>query len=400
MKRLLLVILISLTFFTGCGSYSPFSRMEQRIMVQLVGIDFEDGLYTVSIQFSMGKSSNAMEVENDLKTITGKGVNLYSAVREAQKSVGKELFFSHTQVVFLGKSVLNNNPIEVLEDYLTYCDHHSTAYVAGAYEKAEDILSLTYKDEYSDKNKLFLVLKNAKETGIYPAYIIYESQINAYNKSNSFFVPMIRVEEAKGGDSGEEETKDNSENEDNGETGDDSNKNSTGIGGDTEHPKVIPEGGVLINDGKIKAFMSESRCAGLAMIANTCKTLSIDFESGSEIRSIRTFKKKVKIKPIFDGENLTFDIRFSATVQGDSNSKISRAVIDNYTDDFVLPAQNAIKAKMRDTVDFAVGLGCDVFNLEDALKHYDYPAWLKTEDDWKQILKNAKFTYNVVLTVI
>ena len=393
MKKLTVsLILVSMSFLVGCKDYSPFVRFEQRIMVQLFGIDWEEDMYTVSIQFSMGTSSNAMETENDLKTITGKGVSLYAAIRDAQESVGKEFFFTHTQVVFLGEGVLNNDVIKALEDYLYYCDELCTAYVAGTYGKAEDILALTYKDEYSAKNKLFLVLENAKSIGVYPVYTIYETQINAYNKSESCFVPMIRVEESSG-------------NENDGGAGEESGSNATGDNKNSEHPKVLTDGGALVINGKVAAYMNETKCEGLSLFINACDTSSIEFLSecdrtGVAVYSLKTLNKKTKIIPSYNGKNLTFNIRFTAKVDNASNHVINCAVIDNNTDTFRIPAENMIELKMRDCVDLSTKLGCDIFNLEDILKHYDYSSWLKVEDDWQEMLKNAVYTYHVDIRII
>jgi len=175
--------LLFLTTLTGCEAHTPFVRIEERIMVQLVGIDIEDGDYVISVQFSMGKTSDGGKTENDLKTITGTGANMYSALRDARASVGKDFFFSHNQALFLGEDVIKNNAAEAIEGYLNYCDNYSLALVAGVYGKAEALLSLTYKDEYTGKNKLRLILENASDIGIYPVYSIYEVLIDAYSEA-------------------------------------------------------------------------------------------------------------------------------------------------------------------------------------------------------------------------
>lgn len=369
---------------TWCGAYSPLVRFEQRIMVQLVGIDWADDAYIVTVQFSMGKSSDAGESANDLKTVSGKGANLYSAVKQAQTFVGKEFFFTHTQVIFLGEETLNNNPLKAIDDYLKYFDHNPTAYVAGVYGAAEELLSLTYKDEYSEKNKLLLVLENAKNTGVYPAYMIYETQIGAHSESGSFFMPMIKISE-----SNDEEAENSQE---------DAEQEATV---NTPQRKVSPAGGVLIIDEKIAMYMDEKQSEAIALLVKKCNFARIEFPtSDSQINSLKIFNKKVKITPKSDGENLVFNVKFSAVADKSYNHFLSKAIIDNKIDYYKIPAQKAIRQKLQYGVETTTSKGGDLIGLEDALKHRDYALWLKVGDEWCEALKQARFTYDVNLRFI
>ena len=156
MKKTLIVFLaiLSLMLTTGCDSYAPFVRLEERIMVQLVGIDWEDDIYTVSMQFCMGKTSDGGKNENDIKTAKGEGVSLYAAIRKIRETVGKEVFCPHNQLVILGEGAIKNNAVHIMEDYFDYCYSHATAYVAGVSGKAEDMVAITYSDEYAEKKNI------------------------------------------------------------------------------------------------------------------------------------------------------------------------------------------------------------------------------------------------------
>lgn len=370
---------------TGCGDYyGHFVHFEQRIMVQLVGIDFEDDEYTLSIQFSVGKTSEMGETENNIKTVTGKGANLLSAVNRVQEQTGKEFFFEHTQVIFLGEEVLKNDVMQTLSEYIDYCDYNSTSYVAGVYGKAEDLLRLVFKDEFSDKNKLLLVVENAKDSGICPAFVIYEMRMNSLGKSGSCFVPMVRIEE----NPAEENTESG---------GKDENKD----GSKSKEPKVVPDGGALITDGKIASYMDKSQCEGLSLLIKSCDYARVEFvyelesEQSEEKITVKIVNKNTKITPDFDGKDLTFNIKFSATANRSYNP-----VLEERTEEFIKAAQKSIEDKMKRCVDEVTSLGGDVLQLEDTLKHRDFTAWLKAEDDWREIVKTAKFNYSVNIDVI
>jgi len=364
------------------------------------------------MQFSMGKSSEAESSDNDLSTITGEGPNLYLAVKQARSALGKEIFFTHNQVLLLGEEVIKTNPIATIEEYINYCDYHSTAFISGVHGKAEDIISLTYKDEYSDKNKVMIVLENSKQKGFHPVYRLYETLMNAYNLRGSCFIPMLRVVNDKTAsddsksrfDSGEPHDNDSqrsksnekseeeeNSSEDSGDSGD-----SPGSGGQSSgQPNVVPDGGVIIIDGKFAAFMNEEQSQGLSFLVNTSNTSNVVFEHDETVFTLELFKKKTKIFPEFDGERLTFTVKFSTVADSVYNH-----ILDSYDNElFKELAEESVKAKLHEAVVASVGIGGDLINLEDSVKFYDYKSWLKIEDNWNEMLKNAKFVYHAQIEI-
>jgi len=355
-------------------------------MVQLVGIDYSENndKYTVSMQFSMGKTSDGGKSENDLATVTGEGANLYTAVKQARAAAGKEFFFTHNQVLILGQEVVENGAIRAIEEYLSYCDDHPNAYVAGVYGKAEEIISLTYKDEFSDKNKIMLLLENANNTGIAPAYMMYETLMHAYNTSGSCFIPMLEIQHQHGLEIPD------TDNENAGE------QNADESAGE---PKVIPGGGVLITDNAPVTFMDSIQCAGLSFFTNTTNSSSIDFVYEEENITLELFDMKTKITGNFNSENLTFHVKFSAKCDKAHNpilrinSREKNAALKRF-------ARDAIQVKMSSVADLTVNKGGDLLCLEDSLKHCDFKSWIKVEDKWSETLKNANFTYEIDIKLI
>ena len=397
MRRRFAAIVLIMVLLSGCSNYTPFVRLEQRIMVQLIGIDIQDGVYSVTVQFSMGKTSDGGKTENDLKTVTGTGDTVYSAIKQARAGIGKEFFFTHTQVLFLGEEVVKYNAIKAIEDYLLYCDEHSAALVAGVYGKAEDILNLTFKDEYSDKNKLLLVLENANNNGIYPAFPIYRTLMDAYSASGSFFLPMIQEVQAEENEGGDNSSVDSGGGEggDSGGGGDSESGggDSGGSGGSEQEtpPKVMPMGGALIIDGQIAGFMDEQQCAGLATFVCCTNVSSIDFLYDDTPSTLEIFNLNTRISPGFDGEKLRFRVTFTASSSEAYNPILTQVDVE----EFRKVATEALKKRLESSLEFVTGLGGDLFMLEDWLKHLDYRLWKKVESNWCQHLRDAEFVYTI-----
>jgi hypothetical protein len=381
----------------------------------------------------MGKTSDGSKTENDLKTITGTGSTLYLAVEDAQANVGKDLFFSHNQVLFLGEEVIKSgNTTQIIEEYLNYCDYHSKAYIAGVYGNAQDLVSLAYKDEYTAKNKLLLVLENANHKGIFPVYTIYETLMSSYSSCGSYFIPMLRKEEASGGESGSdsgESTGGGSSGESGsgsgsksgggsgsksggdsgGESGGDSGGESGGGesgDGSTDLPdknKIFPDGGAVIAKNSFAGFIDKRKSEGLSLIMNTPHLSSVEIVYNDVNYTVNLFITKTKVIPKLGSENLEFEINFSATVDkafnrylSDSDSRFDH---NANIDDFKKMIQESVQAKISEIIEPITGMGLDLFDFEGKLRHRNSREWLKV-DDWSAALKNAGFTYKMDIKII
>jgi Ger(x)C family germination protein len=390
---ILLIILPILTATAGCRDYSPFVRLEQRIMVQLVGIDWDEGVYTVSVQYSMGKTSDGGRTENDLATVTGSGRNMYSAIKQARSAAGKEFFFTHNQVLILGENVLKNGPITAIEEYLVYCDDHAATYVAGVFGKAEDIISLTYKDEFSDKNKIMLILENAANMGIYPIYMIFETLMAAYSESGSCFIPMLHVQ-AAGSNQRHSENQDGEGQQNQQDNENDDSEDMTGdeSGGD---PKAIPLGGVLIVDDKIAEYIEPKMCEGISLLSNSSNISSVDFVCDDVKISLELFPVKTKIYPKYKDGQLVYRVELTAVADSVFNHVLD--IIGDY--DYDRAVHDAVLNMLDECAQKITSLGGDLFFLEDTLKHHNFKAWLKVEDEWRETLGNVRFDFSVDITI-
>jgi len=258
---------------------------------------------------------------------------------------------------------------------------------------------LTYKDEFSSKNKIKLILENSSNLGNHPSYMLHETLISAYSTSGSCFIPMFKLvpndfniqsanSSNNSSDSQSQQQDTNAEN-----SGEESGDESSG------DPKVVSQGGALIIGRKFAEFKDLQYCKGLSLISNTTNSSSVNFMYNDEHLSLELFRIKTKIKPNFDGENLVYNISFSAIIDKSHNT-ILRLSSEKKQRSFRLSAQQATEEKIRNTIESTVRAGGDLMSLEDSLKHYDYRAWLKVEDNWEEVLKNAEFVYNIELNLI
>ena len=449
MKKTALVLLLLLSLLlTGCNDYAPFVRLEKRIMAQLVGIDYHNGIYTITIQFPLGTGVDTGGSSNDLKVVSGSGANLFYAAELARASLGKKIFYSHNQVLFLGSELIEKgNPTEAIEQYLIYCEDYPKPHIAGVHGTAEGLLALTYKDEYSAENKLKLILENAAGTGVVPTLAVYEALMSAYNTSASFVIPMIREEE-KSENQQSESVKEAQE----------ADKDETKSGEEPSDPKLTISDTAVIIGGAFSHYTDTIESRGLSYFKNMAGVVSVNFfmphddkplDSGAfddaghhhhehnperndnsseyqynygfgqskhnaevqisslhdthgDIYSIQMFRAKVKVKPLVSGDNITFRISFRAVVDKSHNRVLGGAYGLNRACNVEL--KNRTESAVEDTLARAVtgvtSKGGDVFMLEEALKHHHLKKWKEVEEDWREVLKSVQFVYDVKVKFI
>ncbi len=110
MKRILLCALLCL-MLGGCsgGTYQEMREIESFEIVQTLGIDYEDGLYTVTAATGTGSSGQ-------VTVLTSKSVTIARAMQKMQNySTKKYIFFGHTANFLVGEAAAKHDLSACLE---------------------------------------------------------------------------------------------------------------------------------------------------------------------------------------------------------------------------------------------------------------------------------------------
>jgi len=399
MKKLLLP-LSAVLLLSGCTFNIPYIKLEQRVIVQALGVDYEKGNYTVTMQYSTSEKPDATG-GGTVKTIKGEGPNIYDAVKKARDSEGEYLFFMQNQIVLLGLSVIQNNlAVETVREYLEYCDRLPDAVVAGCYGKAEEVISFKAEEKHPTRNKFYVVMNNAEKAGVFPNEKIYEAMSSSMNKNGSLYIPMLKLEDAKiaGEGSGDKPESGNSEDKKGSggaaEEGGGENGGGGGGGGENGSKKLTPSGAALVMGGNFVTFLDEDASSGLTLLLNRAYNACVNFELDGTVYTIEMYKIKARIKPYWDGKELTFRIIVTATADRAYNRLLFEK--EDRLADFDKAAEAALIELLEKAVaQSAVEHGADIIKLEENLRHYDCRRWLKAEENWTDELKKAKYTFHV-----
>lgn len=107
--------LLTTVFLTGCFGGT---EVGERAFVQLLGLERQDGIYTVSLQLYKSESGTA---EPDVSkansvSVSGRGATVQAAIADAEISAGKKIFLGHIKMLIIGGGI--ENPSDELALFL------------------------------------------------------------------------------------------------------------------------------------------------------------------------------------------------------------------------------------------------------------------------------------------
>lgn len=161
MKKIILVILV--TFLcTGCWNYKELSELG---ITTAMSISKEGDEYVLVLELmNIVDSEKSNLDQSPITTISGRGKTIFEAARSMNKLTSKIFFLADVDYVFLDKSVLTEDPKEIM-DFLVRDTRLSLNFLIITSEETsgEDILSsISHFNTNSAKN-LYEIINNSEE---------------------------------------------------------------------------------------------------------------------------------------------------------------------------------------------------------------------------------------------
>ncbi|SFI37126.1 Spore germination B3/ GerAC like, C-terminal [Paenibacillus sp. UNC496MF] len=193
-KVLLGLWMLSIAALPGCG----FKDIDRRFFVMAIGIDgsgIEDKPFRVSLKLAIpfpkiqpGQTNAYRLVSDDASTIT-------EAVRHIKSKVDKELDFSQSKMIVVGKAISGKIlEKDMLDWFLRRRDIQSCSYMALGDPSAEAVLNVKTSSERFPGDSLFL---SFDRDGTESSYIATESLFDFHRrvreKGIDPYLPLIRT---------------------------------------------------------------------------------------------------------------------------------------------------------------------------------------------------------------
>lgn len=129
----LLFCFMLLLFTPGC---SQVNQLNERLIVNGIGVDIEDGAYVVTMHvFDAQRASAGGEESQDIVVVTGRGRSVIDAFNAITLQSGKEPLFSQNLVLIVGEETAKSGMNNVIDFFIRYYETRPTVELFVAKER-------------------------------------------------------------------------------------------------------------------------------------------------------------------------------------------------------------------------------------------------------------------------
>ena len=360
----LIGMILALVLLSGC---IPHTELDQRAIILAIGIDYEEGEYSVAFQYyqptGLGGQALVDNSQPNILTSSGKGKDVHAALEDASFKCGRELLLGVAQIIIIGEEAANNSVTQVM-DFARICfQSHPDMLVTVAEGKAEDYIQVKFSEGIASTQKLTYLLQNAERYGMASLPTALDLYISLETQQQSTCLPRLKLNEDGKSDASE------------------------------DGKSVEISGGVLINKGKTQDNQDMDTMKGLQLLGGRINETTLTFEQENEIVSVGLIGIKRKIIPAFQDGRLIFQVylscggRYFSTPEGisiDVDRQTERQCIEELKKIMQTAAENTVQS-----------YGADPINLERTVRHCDYKLWKQSKDNWEELLKECEFLFDI-----
>lgn len=191
LKKITAVLSLLLCLALLCGCSSEPSRLNERALVEAVGIDYEQDAYTVTL-LVYKPSSEIGQIQNNTETISAKAESISAAMELLAAELGRSPFFDNNRILVLGRNAAQ----EKLKHLMAFLasDHRikPACFVMAAQNKASDILGGKKEQEPPDQGYLQQLLLAAVQQGTAFETTVLQLQKNAADECRDTALSIIK----------------------------------------------------------------------------------------------------------------------------------------------------------------------------------------------------------------
>lgn len=434
LKRLLIIPICVLFIFSlcSCNSTGKYKKrdIDEKIIVHALGIDItKDGQFEVTLQMLVQQGSGSNTPIDPSKansaTVSQVAETIPEAIEQCETDLGKKAFLGHSELILLGKSVTDLNPIL---DYFINAEGISLGtFMAYTDITAKEILNIkitsgTYSAEvlkeifeesqkYGTSTECELIrhidnIENTNGTTVMPIIKKIKNDKKSSNeKENSS--SDINFGETEGGESknksgnekvegggGSSESKGGSESESSSKSeGGSGGEESGSGGGSSEEAEVTAfyiDGAVIVKNKRPESVMSKDEVIGLSFLNNGIAEQTIDAKVGDTLTAVSAASVKKKTDVSMKNDRIVVDVNLTIAYE------FYRTFSEKMQKEAGEMATERIKEFCRMAVDKALKKeNADVFEIHSLLNHNDYVLYEEYKKNPEEILKRVDINVSI-----
>lgn len=209
MKKLT-AFFLSATFFmlslSACSNVE-IVELNERLIIEAIGIDFSDGKYRVTIEgldsFSAGSESNSISAPALTKCYLFQGETIGMAMNSISVITGQIPLFSQARILLVGMDTAKEKLSEVLDFFRREYTTRTDILFAVAEKTAQETVSADFGKNVSAGNVLEAALSSWKYTGRSCYMPLYKFLGSISGQTDNAFCPLVGIKDNSFGDTKE-----------------------------------------------------------------------------------------------------------------------------------------------------------------------------------------------------
>ncbi|WP_169717829.1 Spore germination protein B3 [Sporomusa silvacetica DSM 10669] len=205
MKKIVIIgMLIAAITLTGCWSAKELNTMS---LVMGVGIDKTTELDHLLLTAQVAKPEAVQGASSDGKKGSGGkaysnismvGDTVFEAIRKTTHIIGKRLFFTHNEIVILGRSLAEDGLENVIDFFLRDHELRPNMLVAVATENAADIFAVDSETEKLPITNIIKTIRAHQYASHFTAVTIFDLTEQLMSETTTPVVPLLSITQSRG----------------------------------------------------------------------------------------------------------------------------------------------------------------------------------------------------------
>ncbi len=362
--------LLAAMLLSGCRGF-PLISLQDRAIVQGVGVDWADGEYVVTMQVFSPEGSGGQTIvdpaNENAKIITCRGATVAQAVAESARNQAKEFYLGHNRIVILGGGTWERPMEETLSYFGNSPDSRLDVTLLTTPGKAADLLDVGISQAILPAMSIENMVRNAQRSGLSVEILLVDAVQALTKPYRSAVIPVIRPVE-----------KENSEERD---------------------MKAVELSGIAVfSPNREVGILEGGAVRGFLFLRNAVERMACPVETRDFRRAtVELSHSRTRIVPEFSENRLRFRVKIAAEGMLVEHFLQENGSLSVRALEFLEQAvERRVEADCREAwKKSGIEARSDVFSLGDRVRNRRPDLWQSLEGCWRQQLAGIEFVYDV-----
>ena len=281
MKKTIAAALVFFLVFLCSCSEIEIVELSERLIIETIGIDYENGIYKVTIEgldsFSAGSESNSISAPSLTKCYLFEGETIGMAMNSISVITGQIPLFSQARILILGYETAKTRLSEVLDFFRREYTTRTDILLGVAKNTAAEVVSADFGNNVSAGNVLHAAVSSSRYTGSSTYTPLYSFINSVMGQTDCAYCPVIDI----------------SDNE------------------YSENKKVLLSGTAVFGKNGDSQILSPEQTLGLNIITNQTENADLTAVTDKGTATLEIIDSKTKLSLSVSAGKATFKLRVS-----------------------------------------------------------------------------------------